>query len=60
MEIKEWTYEEFPEYIEVLEGVPVLDTTGMRCLYTGRNIEYGNEGGTALHLEIITPVTRNN
>lgn len=27
MEIKNWTYEEFPEFTEVIDGVEVIDTT---------------------------------
>lgn len=62
MEVKEWKYEEFPEFDESVEGAVVLDTTGdeVGSHYTGRHVEYVNEGGVPLHMEIITPFTRNN
>jgi hypothetical protein len=28
MEVKEWSYEEFPEFSEQIEGVSLLSTTG--------------------------------
>ena len=61
MEIKEWKYGEFPEFDEVVEGVVVLDTTGDEpgCRYTGQHVEYVKEGGVPLHMEILTPFTRN-
>lgn len=62
MEVREYTYEELPEFVEEVEDVIVLETTGdeVGSRYTGRNVEYVKEDGTPLHLEIITPFTRNN
>lgn len=28
MEVKKWTYEEFPEYTEIPEGAERIETTG--------------------------------
>ncbi len=62
MEVKEWKYEDFPEFDESVEGAVVLDTTGDETgsHYTGQHVEYVNENGVPLHMEIITPFTRNN
>ncbi len=60
MEVKEWTYEDLPEFTEIPEGAQVIQTTGdevgVRYLH---DIEYANVGGTPLHLQILFPYTRN-
>ena len=60
MEVKKWTYEEFPEYAEIPEGARRIETTGDE---TGvrfiREVEYAAPGGVPLHLNILLPVTRN-
>lgn len=61
MEIKEWTYEEYPEYMEKVDGVTRIPTTGDEMgTYIYSNVEYAKVSGTTLHLQIIVPQTRNN
>ena len=59
MEVKNWSYEEFPPFDRVPEGAQVIETTGeetgVRCL---RDVEYARIGGTPLHLQILIPVSR--
>lgn len=61
MQVKEWTYEELPEFTEEVEGTHVLRTTGdeMGVQYI-HNVEYAEIDGTKLHLQILLPFTRNN
>ncbi len=43
MEIKDWTYEEFPEFDETVEGAGVLSTTGDEVgLAYLHDVEYAN------------------
>lgn len=60
MEVKEWTYEEIPEFTEEVEGAHVIPTTGdeMGVTYIP-NVEYAEIGGTRLHLQILLPFSRN-
>ena len=60
MEIKEWTYEEYPAFEEEVEGTVKIPTTGDEPgTYIYSNVEYANMDGVPLHLQIITPQTRN-
>lgn len=61
MEVKEWTYEEFPEFTEEVEGSHIIRTTGdeMGVTYI-HNVEYAEIDGTKLHLQILLPFSRNN
>ncbi len=60
MEIKDWTYEEYPSFDEEIEGIKRIKTTGdEKGTYIYSNVEYSNIDGVALHLQIITPLTRN-
>lgn len=60
MEVKDWSYEEFPEFTEAVENVPVLadagDAVGVRYRH---NVEYETEGGMKRNLQILKPFTRN-
>lgn len=60
MEVRPWTYEEFPEFTAVPEGARVIETTGDE---TGVNyfhdVEYARIGDTTLHLQILIPACRN-
>jgi len=60
MEIKEWSYEEFPEFTEEIEGVEVIKTSGdeIGTRYV-HNVEYANVNGVPLHLQILLPISRN-
>lgn len=60
MEVKEWTYEEYPSFEEYVEGAVRIPTTGdEKGTYIYSNVEYANMGGVPLHLQIITPLSRN-
>lgn len=61
MEVKEWTYEEIPEFTEEIEGVQVIQTTGdeMGVSYI-HNVEYAEIDSVRLHLQILLPFSRNN
>ena len=60
MEVKAWTYEEFPSFDEPVEGVTHLPTTGDEAgssVFT--DVKYCEIGGTELHLEFVIPENRN-
>lgn len=60
MEIKNWTYEEFPEFTEAIEGVEVIETTGDETGVTYlHDVEYANVEGTPLRLQLLIPSSRN-
>lgn len=60
MEMKEWTYEEYPSFDEEIEGTFRIPTTGNEIgTYIYSNVEYANIDGVPLHLQIILPQTRN-
>lgn len=60
MEVKEWTYEEYPSFDEEIEGVERIYTSGNEMgTYIYSNVEYKNIDGVVLHLQIITPRFRN-
>ena len=60
MEVKNWTYEEFPDYTEETEGAVFLKTTGdERAVYLHRDVVYANVDGVDLHLQILLPSARN-
>lgn len=61
MQVKEWTYEEIPEFTEEVEGAHIIRTTGdeMGVTYL-HNVEYAEIDGTKLHLQILLPFSRNN
>ena len=60
MEIKHWTYAEFPEFKEPVEGVKLIPTTGdeQDVLYL-HDVEYMKVGDVPLRLQILIPATRN-
>ena len=60
MEIKEWTDEEYPSFDEYVEGAVRIHTSVDEIgTYIYSNVEYANIDGVSLHLQIITPQTRN-
>ncbi len=60
LEIRDWSYEEYPEFDDEIEGVKVLDTTGDEIgVHLYDNVEYETVGNQILHLEILRPFTRN-
>lgn len=60
MEIKEWTYEEYPSFDEDVAGAIRIPTSGDETgTYIHSNVEYANINGVPLHLQIITPQSRN-
>lgn len=60
MEIKKWSYPDFPEYQTDLPDVKCIDSTGdeVRVLYNP-NVEYADYGVQKLTLQILEPSTRN-
>ena len=60
MEIKKWTYDEFPDFTEEVEGAVRLKTTGNEMGVTYfHDVKYAEVNGIALHLQILKPFTRN-
>lgn len=60
MEVKNWTYEEFPEYTKEVEGAVRISTTGTEMgVYYRPDIEYAKIDGVQLHLQILEPFNRN-
>lgn len=60
MEVKIWDYRSFPEYMDEIEGVEVIDTSGdERGAHYYKDIEYAVMSGTPLHLQILIPTSRN-
>ena len=60
MELKEWTYEELPEFTDEVPGAKWIDTTGdEKGTYYLNNIEYAAADGTPLYLQILVPNSRN-
>lgn len=60
MEIKNWTYEEYPDFTEEIEGVARIATSGdEKGTYFFPSVEYARIEGRPLHLQIIIPQTRN-
>lgn len=58
MELKNWTYDEYPEF--TMDGIEVIDTTGdeIRAKYIP-NVVYAQMDGVPLHLQILKPRSRN-
>lgn len=60
MEVKEWTYENFPDFTEEVEGAIWLESSGneigVRYIH---DVEYANMDGYPLKLQILRPYTRN-
>ena len=60
MKVQPWTYEDFPEYNEPLEGAQVIETTGdEQGVNYFHDVEYAAIGDTKLHLQILIPSSRN-
>ena len=59
MEVKQWNYDEFPEFTDIPEGAKVIETTGeeMGVNYF-QDVEYANVDGTPLHLQLLIPACR--
>ncbi|MBR3437873.1 MAG: alpha/beta hydrolase fold domain-containing protein, partial [Lachnospiraceae bacterium] len=60
MEVKQWTYEELPEFTDIPEGAKIIPTTGdeVGVMYL-HDIEYANVDGHPLHLQLMIPNSRN-
>ena len=60
IEHRNWTYEDFPEFTEEIEGAVRIPTTGdesdIRYMH---DVEYADIDGTKLHLQILFPASRN-
>lgn len=61
MEIKEWSYEEFPDFTENVPGAERRKTTGDEIgVQLRRDVAYACVNGVSLVLQILEPFTRNN
>lgn len=60
MEVKNWTYEEIPEFSEEVEGAHLIPTTGdeIGVVYL-HDVVYAQIDGEKLHLQILLPYSRN-
>lgn len=60
MDVREWTYEEFPEFEEEVEGAKILETTGdEQSISYVHDVEYACVDGIPLRLQILAPHSRN-
>lgn len=60
MEVKKWTYEEFPDYTETPEGASRICTTGDEIYIRYiKDVEFACVDGVSLKLQILKPETRN-
>ncbi|MBR0398187.1 MAG: alpha/beta hydrolase [Eubacterium sp.] len=61
MEVRDWSYEEFPEYTDIPAGADRLEVTGDEPgTFYVPDVEYAVMDGIPLHLQILLPLTRNN
>lgn len=59
MQVKEWTYEDFPDFTEELDGVVRIKTTGEEVgVDYIKDVEYACMGDMKLHLQMLLPYTR--
>jgi acetyl esterase/lipase len=59
MEVRNWTYEAFPEWTELPEGAKSIPVTGDEPgTYYVPDVEYACPDGIPLHLQILLPVSR--
>ena len=63
MEVKNWTYEEFPDYTSLAglpEGAHLISTTGNESgVFYIHDVEYAVVDNIPLHLQILVPTSRN-
>lgn len=60
MEVKEYSYEEYPEFNEEIKGAKYIQTTGDEMgVYYRKDIVYETKDGLDRHLEILEPFNRN-
>ena len=63
MEVKDWTYSDFPDYLDRAElpaGADVVDTTGNEVgIAYHHDIPYVVRGDVELHLQVLVPSMRN-
>ena len=59
MEVKDWSYEEFPEFAREVEGSVRIATTGEEMgVELLRDVVYATRGDVDLHLQILLPANR--
>ena len=60
MEVKNWTYDEFPEYTDTPPEAVRIKTSGEEIFVTYlKDVEYAVEDEVHLHLQILKPSVRN-
>ena len=61
MEVRDWSYEEFPEFTDIPAGADRLEVTGDEPgTFYVPDVVYAVMDGIPLHLQILLPLTRNN
>lgn len=59
MEVRNWTYKDFPEWTEVPDGAEMIPVTGDEPgTFYVPDVEYARPDGIPLHLQILMPVSR--
>ena len=59
MEVKDWSYEEFPEFAEAVAGARRIATTGREMgVEYRRDVVFATREAGDLHLQILTPSSR--
>lgn len=60
MEVKDWSYDEYPEYHTALSDVTVIDTTGDEIFVAYHpDVQYAVMDDHRLMLQVLSPETRN-
>ncbi len=60
MEIKNWTYEEYPDCTALPKGAVRIETTGEEVgVYYSKDVVYARVDGRPLHLQVLSPMKRN-
>ncbi len=60
LEIKDWSYQDFPEFTEFPSDIPVIKTTGDEIYIEYiPDVVYKEVNGIKLHLQLLIPETRN-
>ena len=60
MEVKDWTYEEMPEFTQNVEGATIVETSGdeIEIKYL-HDVAYQSADGATLRLQVLSPTSRN-
>ena len=60
VEVKAWSYEEFPEFRDAVDGATLIETTGDEVeVEYFHDVPYASADGVELRLQVLKPRTRN-